>query len=118
MLNSSYASTHERRVVIVTGAGSTGCGRAIAARFAAVGAAVIVSDIKEDGGNDTVLMIERGGGRAAFFPADVRKESQVRDLVSFAEATFGGVTVLVNNTSAPHGPEGLEHSAGGLDRDR
>jgi 3-oxoacyl-[acyl-carrier protein] reductase len=96
-------------VVIVTGAGGGGCGRAIAARFASAGAAVIVSDINEAGGHDTVCLIERGGGRARFFRADVRQELQVRDLVSFAEATFGRVTVLVNNASAPHGTgEGLE----------
>lgn len=95
-------------VVIVTGAGGTRCGRAIAARFAVRGAAVVVSDINEAGGNDTVRVIERGGGRAAFFRADVREEPQMRDLVSFAEATFGGVTVLVNNASAPHGGEGPE----------
>jgi 3-oxoacyl-[acyl-carrier protein] reductase len=35
----------------------------------------------------------------------MRIESQVRDLISFAEETFGGVTVLVNNASAPHGGE-------------
>jgi 3-oxoacyl-[acyl-carrier protein] reductase len=94
--------------VIVTGAGGTGCGRAIAARFAVCGAAVVVSDINEAGGHDTVGLIEGGGGRAVFFRADVREESQMRDLVSFAEAKFGGLTVLVNNASAPHGGEGLE----------
>ena len=92
-------------VVIVTGAGGTGCGRAIAARFASAGAAVVVSDIIEAGGHETVRLIEGEGGRAAFFRADVRSESQARDLVSFSEATFGGVGVLVNNASAPHGGE-------------
>ncbi len=97
-----------RRVAIVTGSGGTGCGRAIALRFASQGSAVVVSDINEAGGHETVHLIERGGGRAAFFRADMRQESQVRDLISFAEATFGGLTVLVNNASAPHGSdEGL-----------
>ena len=91
------------QVVIVTGAGGVGCGRAIAVHFARAGAAVVVSDIQEAGGHETVRLIEDGGGRAAFFRADVRDESQVRELVSFAEAIFGGVTVLVNNASAPHG---------------
>jgi NAD(P)-dependent dehydrogenase (short-subunit alcohol dehydrogenase family) len=40
----------ENRVVIVTGAGSGGCGRSISARFANHGAAVVVSDIDEAGG--------------------------------------------------------------------
>src|SRR5262249_57475802 len=100
-----------RRAVIVTGAGGTGCGRAIAARFAADGAIVVVSDINEAGGEETVRLIERSGGRAAFFRADVRNESQARDLISFAEDTIGGIMVLVNNASAPHGTtDGLEDS--------
>src|SRR5882672_5190894 len=97
----------ENRVVIVTGAGGSGCGRSIATRFAFEGAAVVVSDIDEAGGHGTVLSIERNGGRAAFFLADVRNEAQVKNLVSFAEATFGGVSVLVNNASAPHGDQGI-----------
>jgi 3-oxoacyl-[acyl-carrier protein] reductase len=96
--------TEPRHVVIVTGAGGTGCGRAIATRFARDGAAVVVSDINEPGGHETVRVIENAGGRAAFFRADVRDESQVRALIASGEATFGGVTVLVNNASAPHGP--------------
>ena len=96
-------------VAIVTGVGGNGCGRAIAARFATRGSAVVVSDINEAGGQETVRLIEHAGGRAAFYRADVRKESQVRELVSFAKTTFGGITVLINNASAPHGAsEGLE----------
>lgn len=91
------------RVVIVTGAGGVGCGRSISARFARTGAVVVVSDINEAGSRETVLEVERIGGRAAFFRADVRSESQVRDLLSFAETTFGSVDVLVNNASAPRG---------------
>jgi NAD(P)-dependent dehydrogenase (short-subunit alcohol dehydrogenase family) len=99
---------HEDRVVIVTGAGGSGCGRSISARFAMNGAAIVVSDIDEAGGHETVRRIEQSGGRAAFFQADVRNESQVQQLVSFAETTFGGLSVLVNNASAPHGDAGLE----------
>ncbi len=98
---------HKNEVVIVTGAGGSGCGRSISARFALDRAAVVVSDVNEKGGSETVHLIERNGGRAAFFQADVRHESQVRNLVAFAEATFGGVSVLVNNASAPHGDEGI-----------
>jgi NAD(P)-dependent dehydrogenase (short-subunit alcohol dehydrogenase family) len=92
------------RAVIVTGSGGTGCGRAIAERFARDGAAVVVSDVNEAGGRETVRLIERGGGRAQFFRADVRDEQQVRDLVAFGEHAFEGVSVLVNNASAPFRP--------------
>lgn len=94
---------NEERVVIVTGAGGRGCGRSLAARFAQDGAAVVVSDIDEAGGRDTVQAIERHGRRAVFFKADVRIESEVKQLVSFAETTLGSLSVLVNNASAPHG---------------
>jgi len=100
----------DRDVAIVTGAGGGGCGRAIAARFARDGAAVVVSDINEAGGLETVAVIERDGGRAAFQRADVRDDSDARALVAFAERTFGCVTILVNNASAPFRPdEPLEH---------
>jgi len=99
-------------VAIVTGAGGTGCGRALAARFARDGAAVVVSDVNDAGGAETVRLIAAEGGTAAFCRTDVRDEQQVRDLITFGERTFGGVTVLINNASAPYRPgEPLEHWA-------
>jgi NAD(P)-dependent dehydrogenase (short-subunit alcohol dehydrogenase family) len=110
-------SEERRRVAIITGAGGTGCGRAIAVRFAARDAAVVVCDVNEAGGLETVRMIERAGGRAAFCFADVRNESQVRELVSFAETTYGGLQVLVNNASAPQGGDRLEEWTATLETD-
>ena len=99
-------------VAIVTGAGGTGCGRALAARFARDGAAVVVSDVNDAGGAETVRLIAAEGGTAAFCRTDVRDEQQVRDLITFGERTFGAVTVLINNASAPYRPgEPLEHWA-------
>ena len=91
------------KVAIVTGSGGGGTGRATARRFAREGAAVVVSDVNDAGGHQTVAVIEADGGRATFCHADVRIESNVRSLISFAESTFGGVDVLVNNASAPDG---------------
>src|SRR5262245_14177421 len=105
------------RVVVVTGSGGTGCGRAIAARFAASGAAVVACDINEAGGRETVRVIEQAGGRAAFFRADVRSEPEVRALVSFAETTFGCLHVLINNASAPRGGDRLEDWSETLETD-
>lgn len=89
-------------VVVVTGSGGSGSGRAIAARFARDGAAVVVSDINEAGGRETVQLIVQHGGRAAFFRADVGNESEAQQLIKFAASTFGSLSVLVNNASAPH----------------
>jgi len=98
------------KVVVVTGAGGKGSGRAIARRFAHDGAAVVVTDINEPGARETVRQIETAGGRAAFYPADVRIAAQVRNLLAFAEETFGPLAVLVNNASAPfHGDAPLDY---------
>ena len=51
------------KVAIVTGGGS-GMGRASSVLFAQEGAAVAVADLNEDGGQQTVAMIEQAGGRA------------------------------------------------------
>jgi NAD(P)-dependent dehydrogenase (short-subunit alcohol dehydrogenase family) len=92
-------------VVIVTGSGGAGCGSAIARRFANDGAAVVVSDINEQGGDETVQLIRSDGGHAAFLRTDVRVETEVRDLIAFTERTFGRVTTLINNASGPFRPD-------------
>src|SRR5262245_40705855 len=93
------------KVAIITGAGGSGSGRAIARRFARDGASVIVSDINEIGGHETVREIEGAGGRATFFRADVRAEAEVHALIESAAKIYGGVDIVVNNASAPYHPE-------------
>jgi NAD(P)-dependent dehydrogenase (short-subunit alcohol dehydrogenase family) len=85
------------KVAVITGAGGGGQGRAVARRLAREGASVVVSDIDERGGRETVRLIEAERGRAAFFRADVGVESEVRELLAFGESTFGGVDILINN---------------------
>jgi 3-oxoacyl-[acyl-carrier protein] reductase len=98
---------------IVTGAGGSGCGRAIARRLARDGAAIVVSDVNQAGGLETVHLIEAAGGRARFCAADVRDPVQVQHLVQFAVAGDEGLSILINNASAPH-PTG-EGIAGWMD---
>jgi NAD(P)-dependent dehydrogenase (short-subunit alcohol dehydrogenase family) len=106
------------KVAIVTGAGGGGTGRAIALRLARAGATVVVNDIDEEGGAETVRRIG-AIGPSAFCGADVRVEADVEELVAFAERTFGGVDILVNNaggTPQPHFPDApTEHWARTLD---
>jgi NAD(P)-dependent dehydrogenase (short-subunit alcohol dehydrogenase family) len=98
------------KVAIVTGSGGGGCGRAVARRFARDGCSVVICDIDEPGGHETMRLIEADGGRAAFCRADVAKESDIAGLIQFAEKTFGGLDILVNNASGPYGPQTLlEH---------
>ena len=52
------------KVAIVTGSGGGGTGRATARRFAREGASVVVSDVNDAGGHQTVAVIEAEGGGA------------------------------------------------------
>jgi NAD(P)-dependent dehydrogenase (short-subunit alcohol dehydrogenase family) len=89
------------KAAIVTGAGGGGSGRAIAKRFARGGAVVVVADVHEAGGAQTIAEIAHAGGRAVYRRVDVRSEEEVRDLVAFAEREFGVLSVMVNNASGP-----------------
>ncbi|MDE2618791.1 MAG: SDR family oxidoreductase [Sphingomonadales bacterium] len=84
------------KVALVTGAGG-GIGRAAALAFARSGAAVMVSDVNEAGGQETVAMITAAGGRAAFQRCDVSKADEVKTLIAQTVAVFGGLDCAFNN---------------------
>ena len=95
----------EGRVAIVTGAGGRGSGRAIARRLAKERVSVVVSDIDEQEGPETVRRIESDGAHALFHRADVRVEAEIRALIDFATEKYGRLDILVNNASAKIFPE-------------
>ena len=86
----------EDKVCIVTGAGG-GIGRATAVEMAKRGARVVVSDVNDDGGAETVGLVERAGGESIFVHCDVRDEDQVIALMKQAADRFGGIDVMHNN---------------------
>ena len=83
-------------VAVVTGAAS-GIGRETARQFAAEGARVLVSDVNEDGGAETVRSIGEGGGEAVFMRCDVSDADAVARLVDGAVERWGRIDVMVNN---------------------
>ena len=86
------------KVAIITGAGA-GIGRAIALRFGAEGAHVVVNDINEATAEDTARMIVAAGGSASGVVADVADKSQVDRLFDVTLERFKTIDVLVNNAS-------------------
>lgn len=84
------------KVGLVTGAGS-GIGRAGALALAENGARVMVSDVDETAGRETVQLIVDAGGEASFFECDVSKEEQVKALVDATVSTFGALDFAFNN---------------------
>lgn len=87
---------------LVTGSGS-GIGRASALALAKAGAKVMVSDVSEEAGQETVQMIKDLGGEAAFIACDVSNEEQVIALVDKTVETFGQLDFALNNAGINKG---------------
>jgi len=86
----------EGKVAVVTGA-AAGIGRACALALGHAGANVVVSDVDERQGRDTVQLLGKNGGRAIFVAADVSRDDDARALVQAAVREFGGLDLAVNN---------------------
>ena len=104
----------ENKVAIVTG-GAKGIGLAIARRFLAEGARVVIADINEDEGGRAAE--ELGGlGAVRFVRCDVGDRADAENLVAAAAASWGSVDVLVNNAGIVHAADFLELSEADFDR--
>ena len=87
------------KVSIVTGGGS-GIGRATCQRFAKEGSSVVVAEINEETGQETVDLINNNGGAAALFLLDVTDLNSVNKMVSETIERYETIDVLVNNAAA------------------
>lgn len=84
------------RMAIITG-GARGIGRAIAERFAAEGAAVVIADL--DGAEAAAAEIAKRGVRTLGVRTDVSAETDVERLTEAASEAFGRIDILVNNAA-------------------
>lgn len=93
------------KVALVSGAGD-GIGRAASIAFARNRTQVIIADIREGAGEETVALIRAQGGEAAFCRCDVSVDADHRDAVAFAISRYGGLDYAFNNAgfAAPKVP--------------
>jgi NAD(P)-dependent dehydrogenase (short-subunit alcohol dehydrogenase family) len=92
----------EGKVALVTGAGS-GIGRATALALASAGASVIVADIDETGGCETLCAINEAGGTAALIKIDVTRQADIERMIAYADEAFGALHILHNNAGVNAG---------------
>src|SRR5690625_911877 len=80
------------KVAIVTGGGGD-IGRSTAIRFAEEGARVVVADIDEETGMETVSLIRNNGGSSAFVRTDMTKLNDVEKMAQYTIATYGRLDI-------------------------
>ncbi|MBD8028449.1 glucose 1-dehydrogenase [Ureibacillus sp. Re31] len=84
------------KVAIITGGGS-GLGQATAVRLAQEGVHIVVVDVSEKGGNETVEMVKKLGVDSIFIKADVSKPEEVKNYVDQTVNHFGTIDYFFNN---------------------
>ena len=84
------------KIAIVTGAAS-GFGEGIAKRYAEEGAKIVVADINDKDGARVVEDIRAAGGAAEYCHTDVTRNAEIKAVVEFTTARFGGLDIMVNN---------------------
>ena len=89
---------NEGQVAFVTGAGG-GIGRAIARKFAALGASVVVADLNLRGAEETVALLPNptGSQRHAPLRVDVTSKAGVQEAMAWVKEHYGALDLLMNN---------------------
>ena len=86
------------RTAWITGGGS-GLGRAMALRFAQLGASLVLTGRRREPLEATAAAVAGAGGRAAVAPADVRDPGQVATALAEGLRAFGALDILINNAA-------------------
>ncbi len=97
------------KVALVSGA-ARGIGAETARRMVAAGASVVIGDVLEERGRETVKEITAAGGKALFVPLDVTTEGPWKAAVDVTLKQFGKLDILVNNAGMFLGRDFMEAS--------
>jgi NAD(P)-dependent dehydrogenase (short-subunit alcohol dehydrogenase family) len=93
------------KVALITG-GAGGIGRETAVLFAKEGAHVVVTDVNDAGGQETLALMKEHTDQAIYLNADVSKAEDCERMVALAEESFGGLDILFNNAGIMHSDDG------------
>jgi len=86
----------KNKVCVITGGGS-GMGACAARLFAQEGAALVIADVIEKAGMQTVQAVKAQGGQAIFVQADISRENDCQKIMAEGVRAFGGLDALYNN---------------------
>ena len=90
------------KVAVITG-GANGLGKASALRFTEEDAkGIVIADMLEDAGLETVSMIEDAGGKAIFVNLDAVNRVNNKEMIEAAVTEFGSIDVLVTAAGITH----------------
>lgn len=106
--------TFKSKVALVTGAGR-GLGRVTALAFAREGARVVVADIDEPSGQETLSLLRAAGGEGLFVPCDVRIELDVAAMVAKTVEAYGRLDCAVNNAGVVRFSPIVDETSEGFD---
>lgn len=98
------------KVAFITG-GASGIGRATALAFAESGATVVIADVQEKEGHETVKMIEALGRPSHFFLCDVSREDHVKTAVQGTVQKFGRLDFAFNNAGIEGVTEPIQNAS-------
>ncbi|MBT4518667.1 MAG: glucose 1-dehydrogenase [Halieaceae bacterium] len=88
----------EQKVALVMGGGA-GTGRATALAFSAAGACVVIVDIKEEGGRETLELVQAQGGEGLFVKANMGSADDIQRVLEQTRTQFGGLHMVSNNAA-------------------
>ncbi len=91
------------KVAVITGA-STGIGAATAIAYSEAGAKVVLADINELDGKETLNVIRKNNGIAMYCRTDVTSETEVADMIKTTDENYGQIDILVTCAGVLRGP--------------
>jgi len=90
----------KEKVALITGSAS-GFGRAGALLFAEEGASVVIVDVEDKGGTETVQQISRAGGIATYVKADVGNVAEIESMIKKSTEIYGKLNIFWHNAGIP-----------------